>query len=320
MGWPIAYTLGRLIVDLYANEIDVPMQKVQSFRKYLGGSAANTAVGLARHGASVGLISRIGKDLHGDFLLDVLCAEGVNTGMVNVDSEYPTGLAFAAIVPPSDSTVLFYRKPCADANLSLHDLNFAALKEAKLLSVACSSLAMSPGREATFAALEANRATGGINVLDIDWRPMFWSDEEEAKLYYRFAIRMADVVIANAAELEFAGGSADPREASRNILRLGVQQVVAKRGSEGCMYFGPEGERYAPVIPIKVLNTLGAGDGFGAAYNFGLLENWPIEKRLQYATAAGAIVVSRHSCSEAMPRRSEVEELLRTFAKEESSK
>lgn len=310
MGRPEVYTLGRLIVDLYANEIGVPMKDVVSFRKYLGGSAANTAVGLARHGAAVGLISRVGSDGHGEFLREVLAREGVDTRMVKDDEVYQTGLAFAAISPPSDSTVLFYRKPCADANLQLADLDLTAIGEAKVLVVACTALAVSPGREATLAALEHNRRTGGLNVLDIDWRPDFWRDEAEARLYYRLAIQQSDVVIANEPELAFVGESADAVAASERLLGYGPKQVVAKRGGDGVLYFGPEGTRHIPAFSVQVLNTLGAGDGFGAGYVFGLLQGWPVEQRLRYAAAAGAIVVSRHSCSEAMPSRTEVESLV----------
>ncbi|WP_029422817.1 5-dehydro-2-deoxygluconokinase [Alicyclobacillus macrosporangiidus] len=310
MAGPTVYTLGRLIVDLYANQIGVPLSQVSSFNKYLGGSAANTAVGLARLGASVGLISRVGPDEFGKFLRDRLQQEGVDTGMLATDPVYPTGLAFAALFPPNDSQVLFYRKPCADANLSLVDIDFERLREARMLVVACTALAVSPGREAALAALEANRNSGGVNVLDLDWRPMFWASPEEAHLYYRTAMRLADVVLANEPELEFAGGSSDPDEAAQSILKLGVREVVAKRGGAGVRYYGPEGFFQVPAVRVEVMNTLGAGDGFGAAYTYGLLEGWPVERRLQFAAAAGAIVVSRHSCSEAMPTRAEVESLL----------
>ena len=304
------YVLGRVIVDIYGNEIGVPLKDVTSFNKYLGGSAGNTAVGLARHGAHVGLISRVGADQHGEFLLDVLRREGVETNMVKADPEHPTGLAFAALKPPSDSEVLFYCRPCAYEYLSLSDLDEQAIKQAKILVVCATTLSVSPSREATLAALEMNRATGGINVIDVDWRPMFWSNKAEAKLYYQMAIRMADVVIANEPELEFIGGSPDPHIASQAVFSLGPSQVVAKRGGNGVLYFGPEGERFTPSFPVHVMNTLGAGDGFGAAYTYGLLQGWPVERRLEYAAAAGAIVVSRHSCSEAMPTAEETESLI----------
>jgi 5-dehydro-2-deoxygluconokinase len=310
MGTAEVYSMGRVIVDLYANEIQTPLRNVRSFLKYLGGSAGNTAVGLARLGAKAGLISRVGNDEFGTFLSEKLREEGVDTGMVKTDPRYPTGLAFAALFPPADSDVLFYRKPCADAHVSLEDIDFDALRKSRVLTVSCTVLSQSPGREATLAALEANRASGGLNVLDLDWRPMFWSGEEEARVYYRAALRMADVVLANEPELAFAGQSDQPAESARVLRSLGVTEVVAKRGGDGVLYYGEEGEFRVPPVSVEVLNTLGAGDGFGAAYTYGLLQGWPARKRVEFAATAGAIVVSRHSCSEAMPTRSEVEEIM----------
>lgn len=319
MAKPEIYALGRLIADIYANEVNVPLRSVSSFNRYLGGSAANTAVGMARHGARVGLISRVGKDQHGDFLLDVLKREGIDTGMVRVDDSHQTGLAFAALRPPSDSELLFYCKSCAYEHLALHDLDATAIETAKILVVGASTLSGSPSREATFKALQLNRSTGGTNVIDVDWRPMFWQDKTEAEMYYKMAVGMADVIIANEPELEFIGGSADPFEASRTVLTMGPSQIVAKRGAQGVLYFGPEGQREAPAFRVNVLNTLGAGDGFGAAYTFGLLQGWPIERRLTYASAAGAIVVSRHSCSEAMPTAQETEAFIAQHRSDEQN-
>lgn len=311
MAEPVVYTLGRLIVDLYAGDMGVPLRDVSIFHKYLGGSAANTAVGLARLGAPVGMISRVGPDDFGRFLLGRLKDEGVDTEMVKVDPVYPTGLAFAALFPPGDSEVLFYRKPCADANIALQDIMTERFSGPRFLVVACTALAVSPGREATLATLELNRAGGGTNILDLDWRPQFWSSCEEALLYYGLALRLADVVLANESELEFAGRSNDPDLAAHHLFRFGVQQVVAKRGGAGCLYYGPDGELHIPPYHVQVQNTLGAGDGFGAAYTYGLLHGWEAERRLKFAAAAGAIVVSRHSCSESMPTRNEIETLLR---------
>ncbi|MCL6454882.1 MAG: 5-dehydro-2-deoxygluconokinase [Alicyclobacillus sp.] len=314
MANPVVYTLGRVIVDLYANEIGVPLHQVSSFRKYLGGSAGNTAVGLARYGAAVGLISRVGQDDFGTFLRTRLKTEGVDTHMVGTDLEHPTALAFAALYPPNDSEVLFYRKPCADNGLSISDLDLDRLAEARMLVVACSALAVSPAREAALAALEINRLSGGVNVLDIDWRPGFWTGTREAHLYYWTALRQADVVLANEPELAFVGGSQDPVTSAQKLLQAGVREVVAKRGGDGVLYFGPDGMLRVPAVRVEVINTLGAGDGFGAAYTFGLLQGWSVERRLRFATAAGAIVVSRHSCSEAMPTEAEVAVLLQSMA------
>lgn len=304
------YALGRLIVDLYAEQLHTPLEEVSTFRKYLGGSAANTAFGLARLGARAGLISRVGPDDFGVYLLNTLKNEGVDTSMIAVDPTYPTGLAFAAIFPPADSRVLFYRKPCADIHLSIDDLDYDKLKKAKILTVAGTALCESPSREAVFAALDAHKSAGGLNVMDIDWRPTLWEDHAAARIYYKQALKMTDVVIANEPELEMAGESSDPKTAAERLLGLGASHVVAKRGQNGVMLFGEGGPARVEPLKVDVMNTLGAGDGFGAAYIYGLLKGWDPMRRLQFANAAGAIVVTRHSCSEAMPTIEEVEAML----------
>ena len=206
--------------------------------------------------------------------------------------------------------MLFYRKPCADTQLSVDDIDLDKLRRRKILAIAATALCESPSREAVFAALEEHRRAGGLNVIDVDWRPMLWDDPAAARIYYRMALKLADVVIANEPELEMAGESSDPETAAANLLRLGARQVVAKRGSQGVMLFGEGGPLVVPPIKVEVMNTLGAGDGFGAAYNYGLLQGWEPERIVRFANAAGAVVVTRHSCSEAMPTVAEVEELL----------
>lgn len=304
------HVLGRVIVDLYANEIGRDLEHVETFHKYLGGSAGNTAVGLARLGASVGLISRVGNDAFGRYLLRRMQEEQVDAQMVVTDPTYPTCLAFAALFPPDDSKVLFYGNPNAHSQLDIGDIQEELLSRSEVLVVAGTALSTSPSRDATLWALERHRAAGGRNVMDMDWRPIYWRNLTEARLYYQKALEQVDVVLANEAELVFIGGNQDPKTIAMQLQEWGVQEVVAKRGSHGCWYFGPDEDHFVPAMDVMVLNTLGAGDGFGAAYVYGMLNQWSVEKRLRFATAAAGIVVSRHSCSEAMPRLQEIEALL----------
>src|SRR5690606_28473484 len=154
--------------------------------------------------------------------------------------------------PPGDSKVLFYRKPCADTQLTVDDIDFDKLRRAKILAIAATALCESPSREAVFAALEEHRRAGGINVIDVDWRPMLWDDPAAARIYYRIALKLADVIIANEPELEMAGESSDPETAAANLLALGARQVVAKRGGGGVMLFGEGGPLFVPAIQVEV--------------------------------------------------------------------
>ncbi len=328
-------TVGRVIVDLYANELHRPLEEVESFNKYLGGSAANIAVGLARLGQRTGLISRVGDDGHGRFLKRYLEESGVDTRFVGVDPRYRTGLAFAALFPPQDSHVLFYRDPCADTNVQLSDLDLETVLGARMMVLTGTALAKSPLRETALYLLRGRRRRGALNVMDIDYRPGLWADPTDCLLYYDIAVRMCDVLIGNEVEIAFAaaavrlagqpgGGAAaqaaaaagkpsraELEEMARELVAAGAAQVVVKLGAGGAMVVTPGGITHAPGFPVTVVNTLGAGDGFAAGYCAGLLRGWPLDRCLEYGNATGAIVVSRHGCAPAIPTREELEAFLK---------
>lgn len=310
MAGSIIYSVGRVIADLYANELNVPLDQVESFQKYVGGSSANTAVGLARLGDTVGLIGCVGRDPMGDFILKKLTTERIDVRMVRQDARAATGIAFAALFPPSDSAVWFCGVPNANAELRAIDIDQDAARSAAAFVMAGTVFAQEPARSAAFTLLQLAATEGIPVVLDVDWRPVFWSQDTDALAIYDRVLSMASVVLANETELELVGRTTDRDLASRRLLDRGVSEVVAKRGSEGSWYFSRSTRIHVPAFSVKVMNTLGAGDGFAAGYVHGYVAGWPPEERLRWASACGGIVVSRHSCSEAMPTREEVLEFL----------
>lgn len=310
MDRPIIYTMGRVIADLYAEQMNVPLPEVETFRKYVGGSSANTAVGLARLGNGVGLIARVGTDPMGEFIISQLQSEGVNVDRVQQDPTIDTGIAFAALFPPGDSKVWFCGVPNANARLALNGFSAELFDGVRVLVVAGTIFAQEPARSTAFALLEIAYQRGITVVLDVDWRPMFWLGQDEVNNILERALQMATVVLANESELELVGHTTDPVDASHRVLKNGVSEVVAKRGAEGSWYFTRAGSIHVPAFQVTVMNTLGAGDAFGAGYVHGYLQGWSVERRLRWANACGAIVVGRHSCSDAMPTRQEVEEFL----------
>lgn len=310
MGRPIIYAVGRAIVDLYGEETGVPLPAVASFRRYVGGSSANTAVGLARLGMATGLIARVGADPMGQFLRQQLGAEGVDTVMLADDPVQPTGMAFAALFPPNDSEVWFCPRPNANAELCPQDVDLTQIKAAGGLVIAGTALASGSGRETVALLLDMARQHHVPVVFDVDWRPMFWERPEEAPAVYGQVLAEVDVVLANEPELTLVGGTVDMHAAAHRVLALGASEVVAKRGADGCWRFDGAGEIHVPAYAVTVVNTLGAGDGFAAGYVYGLLNGWEARQRLEFGSATGAIVVSRHSCAEAMPRQVEVREFM----------
>lgn len=336
------FTIGRVLVDLYANELQRPLDEVETFSKYLGGSAGNMAVGLARLGHRTGLISRVGDDPHGQFLRRYLEESGVDTRLVGTDPKYRTALAFAALFPPSDSRVLFYRDPCADTEVRIDDVDVDAVCEAELLVVTGTALARSPMRETVLHLMRERRRRGRRNVMDVDYRPMLWADGSDMTLYYDMAVRMTDVIIGNELEITFArevlrvggkggetattfrmpgatGGAPEVPTFGReelvatanDLVAEGVRQVVVKVGAAGSFAVSAEGVYEAPGFPVDVVNTLGAGDGFAAGFCSGLLHGWEPERCLLHGNAVGAIVVSRHGCAPAIPTLDELDGFLR---------
>jgi 5-dehydro-2-deoxygluconokinase len=309
-------TMGRIGVDLYPMQSGVPLARVQTFGKFLGGSATNVAVAAARLGHSTAVITRTGADPFGTYLHEALKEFGVDDRWVTPVAEYPTPVTFCEIFPPDDFPLYFYRRPKApDLEIHTDELDFFAIRAARVFWITGTGLSEEPSRSATLAALKA-RAKAGTTVFDLDWRPELWNDTawrdpEEARPYYAEALRHATVAVGNLDECEVATGVREPRACAEALLEAGVELAVVKQGPKGVLAVHRDGtSAEVPPVPVEVLNGLGAGDAFGGSLCHGLLSGWELEKTMRHANAAGALVASRLACSSAMPTESEVEELL----------
>lgn len=304
-------TMGRIGVDLYPLQTGVPLPQVESFGKFLGGSAANVAVAAARLGHATAVITRTGNDPFGTFLHQALREFGVDDRFVTPVDAYPTPITFCEIFPPDDFPLYFYRRPKApDLEIHVDELDLDAVRAARIFWITGTGLSEEPSRSATLAALRA-RARAGTTVFDLDWRPMFWQDPESARPYYEEALRHATVAVGNLDECEVATGVREPRACAEALLDAGVELAVVKQGPKGVLAVHRDGTTAeVPPVPVEVVNGLGAGDAFGGSLCHGLLGGWDLEQIMRYANAAGALVASRLACSSAMPTAPEVEELL----------
>ncbi|NBM16085.1 5-dehydro-2-deoxygluconokinase [Streptomyces sp. GC420] len=304
-------TMGRIGVDIYPLQTGVPLSRVETFGKFLGGSAANVAVAAARLGRSAAVITRTGDDPFGTYLHQALREFGVDDRWVTPVGEYPTPVTFCEIFPPDDFPLYFYRRPKApDLEIRPEELDLDAVRAARVFWVTGTGLSEEPSRAATLAALEG-RARAGITVFDLDWRPMFWKDTAQARAHYAEALRHTTVAVGNLDECEVATGVREPHACARALLDAGVELAVVKQGPEGVLAVHRDGTvAQVPPVPVEVVNGLGAGDAFGGSLCHGLLAGWDLEKTMRHANAAGALVASRLACSSAMPTESEVEDLL----------
>jgi 5-dehydro-2-deoxygluconokinase len=308
--------IGRCGVDIYPLQIGVGLEQVESFGKFLGGSAANVAVAAARLGNRSALITGVGDDPFGRFVRAQLESLGVDSRFVGTNGEFPTPVTFCEIFPPDDFPLYFYRKPSApDLQIRADEIDALAVRSARLFWATVTGLCEEPSRSAHFAAWRA-RGRMPLTVLDLDYRPMFWSSHTAATEQVRRALGHVTVAVGNRAECEIAVGESDPHKAADALLDLGVELAIVKQGPAGVL--GRTKHDSVTVAPNKVdvVNGLGAGDAFGGSLIHGLLNNWPLERTLRYANAAGAIVASRLECSTAMPTAAEVAGLVEATATE----
>lgn len=302
--------VGRLLADIYPNQLRTPLSEIESFTRFVGGFAGNVATGLARLGVPTALLSRVGDDGHGEFCRAFLEREGVDTSWVGIDPTYRTALAFCEAWPPDHFPITYYRTPsCPDWEIAFDDFPLEQALAIPWCLLTGTGLARSPSRDVHFA-LAAERVRTST-VLDLDWRSMLWDGARAYRAYVRALVPQVDVVIGNESEFEAAFGR-DPLSAARFARGLGPGTVVLKRGGAGVLALSEDGEEDIPGLPVEVVNGLGAGDAFVASLLDGLLHGLPLGEACRRGNAAGAIVASRLSCSQAMPTRSEVDELLRT--------
>ncbi|MEK7407824.1 MAG: 5-dehydro-2-deoxygluconokinase [Acidobacteriota bacterium] len=302
--------LGRIGYDLCAEEQHVPLAAVRRFSRYLGGSSANMAVGLARLGVRVGMVSALGTDGISQFLVDFLRAEQVDTTYVKQAAGLLPSLALTEVSPPDRFPQVFYRQDPADVHIELGEDELGYIAGARMFITNGTSLCASPSRESTYLALERARAAGGRVVLDVDYRWMSWPRPEEAGLAVRLALPCVDVLLANEAELKMVAGAATLEEATERVLARGLPVLVSKLGDRGTRVWCGHESVFLEPYRVEVVSTIGAGDGFAVGFLYALLRGKPTPECLHYGNAAAAIVVSRLSCSEAMPTLAEVEELI----------
>jgi 5-dehydro-2-deoxygluconokinase len=319
--------MGRSSIDLYANEIGAPFVEVKSFNAYVGGSPTNICVGARRLGLRTALLTAVGDDLVGDFVLNFLGREGIAVEFSPRKAGRRTSAFMLAIQPPDKFPIVPYRDNCADLELTTDDVRAAPVAESRALLVTGSGLSRQPSRDATMFAAEQARAHGNRVVLDLDVRAELWSNMRAYAERIRSILPMTDVVIgtieevaaavtqdAEAAHAVAATASKSPdafggalAEGVRELLAAGsAEAVVVKRGAQSTFVALRGGETVeAATFPVEVLNVLGAGDAFAGGFLYGYLKGWDWHRSARMGNACGAIVVTRHGCANFMPYEQE---------------
>ena len=304
-------TIGRVGVDIYPLQDGVGLEDVSTFGKYLGGSATNVAVAAAKHGLNSAVITRTGNDPFGKYIHEELLRLGVSDEYVSGVAGLNTPVVFCEIFPPDDFPLYFYREPKApDLVINANELDLDAILNAKIYWSTVTGLSQEPSRTAHHVAWDA-RGRKPLTILDLDYRPMFWNSPELASAEVDKALGKVTVAVGNKEECEIAVGETDPLRAADALLERGIELAIVKQGPKGVLAKTRTETVEVPPYSVDVINGLGAGDSFGGALCYGLLQEWPLERILRFGNVAGALVASRRECSTAMPTTAEVEEILK---------
>jgi 5-dehydro-2-deoxygluconokinase len=316
--------LGRLAVDLYAQQVGARLEDVTSFAKYLGGSSANIAFGCARLGLGSAMLARVGNDHMGRFLTESLEREGCDVSHVRIDRERLTGLVLLGIKDRDTFPLVFYRENCADMAVDESDFDEAFIASSKALLITGTHFSTDQVNRTSRRALEYARRNQVRTVLDIDYRPVLWGLTGKADGETRFVasegvtahlqgiLPMIDLVIGTEEEFRIAGGKDALIDALAAVRQVTDATLVVKRGPLGCSIIEgavPDSIDHAPThrgVEVEVLNVLGAGDAFASGFLAGWLRDESLEACAQRANASGALVVSRHGCAPAMPTPAEL--------------
>lgn len=302
--------MGRIGYDLYAMEHGRPLSEVEHFSRHVGGSSANIAVGLARLGLKVGIVSCIGKDLLADYLLDFLSQEGVDTQYVTQAEGFGTSLCLTEVSPPDRFPQVFYRHRPADTQVSIGEPEQEFIRNSKMFITNGTSLSASPAREATATALMTARKSHVRTVFDMDYRESSWNSSKEAGEQARKVIPWIDVILGNDEELFILTGERSGAGQAKTVFEMGASLLVRKLGAKGVEVYAANESIAVPPRPVQTLCTIGAGDGFASGFLYALYKGKNLTDCLNYGNAAAAVVVSRVSCSDAMPRLEEIEACL----------
>ncbi len=302
--------IGRVSVDVYPLQYGVGLEDVKTFQKFLGGSATNVACAGAKYGLNTAIITRTGNDPFGNYIHQELKRLNVSDKYVSGVAGLPTPVVFCEIFPPDNFPLYFYREPKApDLVINEAELDLEAIKSAKIYWSTVTGLSQEPSRSAHFAALQA-RGRKEHTILDLDYRSMFWASPKEATVEIEKALSQVTIAVGNKEECEVAIGETEPLRAADALLERGVQLAIVKQGPKGVLAKSKEETVEVPPYMVEVVNGLGAGDSFGGALCYGLIQGWPLRKILEFANVAGAIVATRLECSTAMPTLEEVEDVL----------
>lgn len=309
--------LGRVAVDLNPVDYYCPLNESTTFKRYLGGSPANIAVGLARLGKKCGFFARVSDDQLGTFVTDYFDNEGIDTSHIKrCQNGEKIGLTFTEIKSETESSIVMYRNEAADLKLDVEDIDEEYINKAKAILISGTALAESPSREAALKAVALAKKNGVPIIFDIDYRAYNWKNSDEIAIYYSSVAREADIILGSREEYDltekFIKAQMTDKETAAYWHSQNAKIVIIKHGKEGSTAYTNDGESYSiKPFPVKLLKSFGGGDGYASAFLYGIFEGWEIIDALEFGSASAAMLVASHACSQDMPTVEAVKEFIK---------
>lgn len=309
--------LGRVAIDFNPVDYFHPLEECTIFKKYVGGSPANIAVGAARHGLKVGFFARVSNDQFGDFVTHFFEKEGIDTSRIRrCEHGEKIGLTFTEILSREESSILMYRNCIADLQLCPADIDEDYIKNTKALLISGTALAESPSREAALKAVMLAKRFGTRIIFDIDYRQYNWKSLDEVSIYYSMVARDADIIMGSREEFDLMERLIEPGRddwaSAKAWQAYNAKIVIIKHGKKGSTAYTCDGRHYTVrPFPVQALKSFGGGDGYGAGFLYGLFSGWDMYDCLEFGCAQASMMVAAHSCSEEMPTADAVHAFIR---------
>ena len=308
--------IGRVAIDFNPLDYFKPLSESTDFRKYVGGSPANIAVGLARLGKKVGFIGKVSDDQFGDYVTDFFKKEGIDVSHIfRATGGEKLGLTFTEILSKDESSILMYRDGIADLMLNVDEIDEAYIASTKAILISGSALSQSPSREACLKAMYLAKKVNTKVIFDVDYRPYNWKNKDEIAIYYSIVASNADMIMGSREEFDLteaisAPGRSDKETADAWIAK-GNKIVIIKHGKQGSTAYTADGKSYSiKPFPVKAFKSFGGGDGYGSSFLYGLFSGWDIMDCLEMGSASASMLVAAHGCSLFMPTLAEVKDFI----------
>ncbi len=315
--------LGRVAIDFnpaYSDEVKEefkPLKRVHYFEKYVGGSPANIAVGITKHGMKAGFFAKVSDDQFGDYVTEYFDERGIDTSHITrCKNGEKLGLTFTEMLSPRESSILMYRNCIADLQLSVDDIDEDYIKQAKAILISGTSLAESPSREAAIKAVMLAKRNNTKVIFDIDYREYNWKNRDEISIYYSIVAKEAEIIMVSREEFDLTEklikeGMTD-EESAALWQSYNARIVVIKHGMQGSTAYTADGQKFSiKPFPVTARKGFGGGDGYGSGFLYGLYQGWEIIDCLEFGSAEASMMVRANNCSDALPGPEEVHAFIR---------